>query len=331
MKPCARSSARLPDALGDSLGAESTLSTYCRNSWRRSAPSAASTYCSACARAKSTGRRDCRIALERAQHPLLARDDVERGQLAQPGRRRLGRHQRIGGSSRARRQEREHGVASAPKHRRDGARAPCVATATHAPSTAMQKFDTFVASSFSAPRARARQIKCGIAITRRIAPASCAFSREVASCQSTCALCRRPSRAALRVVHSRRSRRARVGMRHARDAVPSNPVGQGISKLDATRSELQKIDVKQGTGAEAIPGKHGCSPLHRLAVRHFGARSHGAKFDSSLDRSVPFGFVLGAGRVIKGWDEGVAGMKVGGQRTLVIPPRLATASAAPAA
>jgi FKBP-type peptidyl-prolyl cis-trans isomerase FkpA len=46
----------------------------------------------------------------------------------------------------------------------------------------------------------------------------------------------------------------------------------------------------------------------------------GTKFDSSIDRMVPFGFILGAGKVIKGWDEGVAGMKVGGKRTLVIPP-----------
>jgi FKBP-type peptidyl-prolyl cis-trans isomerase len=49
----------------------------------------------------------------------------------------------------------------------------------------------------------------------------------------------------------------------------------------------------------------------------------GAKFDSSLDRKVPFGFILGAGKVIRGWDEGVTGMKVGGQRTLVIPPQMA--------
>lgn len=87
-------------------------------------------------------------------------------------------------------------------------------------------------------------------------------------------------------------------------------------------TELQKTDTRQGTGADATAGK-------AVIVHYTGwlyddaAPDHkGAKFDSSLDRKVPFGFVLGAGRVIKGWDQGVAGMKVGGQRTLVIPPHL---------
>ena len=98
---------------------------------------------------------------------------------------------------------------------------------------------------------------------------------------------------------------------------------RGLSKLDATRNELKKIDVKQGTGAEAIPGK--AVVVHYTGWLYDTSKpdSHGAKFDSSRDRQLPFGFVLGAGRVIKGWDEGVAGMKVGGQRTLVIPPALA--------
>ena len=83
---------------------------------------------------------------------------------------------------------------------------------------------------------------------------------------------------------------------------------------------LQKIDVKQGTGAEAVSGKP-------VVVHYTGwlydpgkPDQKGQKFDSSKDRGQPFSFPLGGGRVIKGWDEGVAGMKVGGQRTLVIPP-----------
>ncbi len=94
------------------------------------------------------------------------------------------------------------------------------------------------------------------------------------------------------------------------------------SKLDANVTELKKIDVKQGTGTEAPAGKavvvHYTGWLHDPAAPD----GKGAKFDSSRDRGVPFGFMLGAGRVIKGWDEGVVGMKVGGQRTLVIPPAL---------
>ena len=83
---------------------------------------------------------------------------------------------------------------------------------------------------------------------------------------------------------------------------------------------LQKIDVKQGTGAEAVTGKP-------VSVHYTGwlfdpskPDQKGTKFDSSRDRGQPFSFPLGGGRVIKGWDEGVAGMKVGGQRTLIIPP-----------
>jgi FKBP-type peptidyl-prolyl cis-trans isomerase len=97
---------------------------------------------------------------------------------------------------------------------------------------------------------------------------------------------------------------------------------EGKSKLDATQTDLKKVDVKQGSGAEAVAG-------HVVVVHYTGwlydtskPDSHGAKFDSSRDRNTPFRFELGAGRVIKGWDQGVAGMKVGGQRTLVIPPQL---------
>jgi FKBP-type peptidyl-prolyl cis-trans isomerase len=100
------------------------------------------------------------------------------------------------------------------------------------------------------------------------------------------------------------------------------PDEQGKSKLDATPSELKKIDVKQGHGREATAGNG--VVVHYTGWLYDSSKpdSHGAKFDSSRDRGTPFRFVLGQGRVIRGWDEGVAGMKVGGQRTLVIPPQL---------
>ena len=87
-------------------------------------------------------------------------------------------------------------------------------------------------------------------------------------------------------------------------------------------AELIKTDVVVGEGEEATDGK-------TVSVHYTGwlydeaAPDHkGNKFDSSRDRGEPFGFRLGAGQVIKGWDQGVAGMKDGGQRTLIIPPDL---------
>ena len=78
---------------------------------------------------------------------------------------------------------------------------------------------------------------------------------------------------------------------------------------------LQIEDIKVGTGTEAVAGKG-------VTVHYVGTLTNGKKFDSSRDRGQGFGFRLGAGEVIKGWDQGVAGMKVGGKRTLVIPPDL---------
>ena len=83
-----------------------------------------------------------------------------------------------------------------------------------------------------------------------------------------------------------------------------------------TSSGLKYEDTQVGTGAEAMSGK--VVSVHYTGwLDNIGAK--GAKFDSSLDRGMPFEFPLGAGRVIKGWDEGVAGMKIGGKRTLIIP------------
>ncbi len=101
---------------------------------------------------------------------------------------------------------------------------------------------------------------------------------------------------------------------------PSPQSSTTASKFGANVTELKIIDNTKGTGAEAVSGKtvfvHYTGWLYDPAQ----ADGHGKKFDSSRDRGTPFDFPLGGGKVIKGWDEGVAGMKVGGKRTLVIPP-----------
>ena len=88
-------------------------------------------------------------------------------------------------------------------------------------------------------------------------------------------------------------------------------------------TELTKQDAKVGTGEEAVVGK--MVEVHYTGWLYDPSKpdKKGAKFDSSRDRGTPFSFLLGAGRVIKGWDRGVVGMKVGGQRTLIIPPSMA--------
>jgi len=80
-------------------------------------------------------------------------------------------------------------------------------------------------------------------------------------------------------------------------------------------SELIIEDLTVGEGDEAVAGK-------RVTVHYTGWLTNGSKFDSSLDRNDPFDFPLGRGHVIRGWDEGVAGMKVGGKRKLTIPPEM---------
>ena len=87
-------------------------------------------------------------------------------------------------------------------------------------------------------------------------------------------------------------------------------------KPKSTASGVQYWDLKAGTGVTAANGK-------TVTVHYTGwLASNGKKFDSSVDRGQPFMFQLGAGQVIKGWDEGVSGMKVGGKRQLRIPPAL---------
>ena len=94
---------------------------------------------------------------------------------------------------------------------------------------------------------------------------------------------------------------------------------QTQGKTMTTASGLQITDTKVGTGAQPQTGQT-CVMHYTGWLYNNGTK--GAKFDSSLDRGEPFEFAIGQGQVIKGWDEGVATMKVGGKRTLIIPPQL---------
>jgi len=100
---------------------------------------------------------------------------------------------------------------------------------------------------------------------------------------------------------------------------PSPAADGAPGKMTELANGLKYTDTNVGTGAEATKG-------HKVSVHYTGwlynNGTKGAKFDSSLDRGQPFAFGLGGGQVIQGWDEGVAGMKVGGKRTLIIPPEL---------
>jgi FKBP-type peptidyl-prolyl cis-trans isomerase len=93
------------------------------------------------------------------------------------------------------------------------------------------------------------------------------------------------------------------------------PAVEVSTDLVTTASGLQYQDLVIGDGKEAVVGDN-------VSVHYTGWLEDGTKFDSSLDRGNPFEFTLGMGQVIQGWDEGVAGMKVGGKRKLVIPPDL---------
>ena len=106
------------------------------------------------------------------------------------------------------------------------------------------------------------------------------------------------------------------------EATPTTSTKETTAMTQTKITELQKNDTQVGTGREAEPG-------FNISVHYTGwlfdaaAEGHkGKKFDSSKDRGQPFEFNLGQGQVIQGWDEGFAGMKIGGKRTLVIPAEM---------
>lgn len=114
---------------------------------------------------------------------------------------------------------------------------------------------------------------------------------------------------------------AMVGCGDAKSFEPSIVNGDSapavqVSEMTTTASGLHFTDLAVGTGAEALPGQ-------QVTVHYIGWFLDGEKFDASVDRGEVFSFPLGAGGVIAGWDEGVAGMRVGGSRRLVVPPGLA--------
>jgi FKBP-type peptidyl-prolyl cis-trans isomerase len=104
---------------------------------------------------------------------------------------------------------------------------------------------------------------------------------------------------------------AAVAWAQTNAGAPTKVTGPGTT----TKSGLQFWDIKMGTGEVAVPGKP-------VRVHYTGWLTDGKKFDSSVDHGQPFTFRLGAGEVIRGWDEGVSGMKVGGKRQLKIPASL---------
>ncbi|EKJ88221.1 peptidylprolyl isomerase [Leptospira meyeri] len=88
-----------------------------------------------------------------------------------------------------------------------------------------------------------------------------------------------------------------------------------VPPIQSAEKDFQIIDLVVGKGEEAFSGSY-------VTVHYVGRLTNGTKFDSSRDRNRPFEFNLGAGEVVKGWDKGVKGMRVGGKRKLIIPPEL---------
>ena len=101
----------------------------------------------------------------------------------------------------------------------------------------------------------------------------------------------------------------------AQSPITQETITMNLDNAIVTPSGLKYIDIEVGTGDSPTTGQ-------TVKVHYTGTLTDGKKFDSSVDRGQPFSFKIGVGQVIKGWDEGVATMKVGGKRTLIIPPDL---------
>lgn len=101
----------------------------------------------------------------------------------------------------------------------------------------------------------------------------------------------------------------------AQSPITPETITMNLENAIVTPSGLKYIDTEVGTGDSPTTGQ-------TVKVHYTGTLTDGKKFDSSVDRGQPFSFKIGVGQVIKGWDEGVATMKVGGKRTLIIPPDL---------
>ena len=109
----------------------------------------------------------------------------------------------------------------------------------------------------------------------------------------------------------------------AAPAAPAAPLVVGSATPGPAAEQLIITDTKVGTGAEATVGATVYMHYSGWLYRPLAKNMHGKMFDSSIARGEPLDFVLGAGRVIKGWDQGIQGLKVGGKRTLIIPSELA--------
>lgn len=109
--------------------------------------------------------------------------------------------------------------------------------------------------------------------------------------------------------------RSKMGSQPQTSAVNTGATTAAGPNIITTASGLQYQVLQEGNGAVATAG-------HMVSVHYTGWLTNGTKFDSSVDRGQPFQFSLGAGQVIKGWDEGVAGMKIGEKRKLTIPSNL---------